>query len=150
MVLEKKEEYDALCSKHFFPSGPIERYKINTKVAHSDSWIQLNICNEDGECCTSQKFTNLEPASINYRNSDTTDPCNGFLMERGLPDGNGQTVEVDHFGTDGVILQDVSIHLVFRTYLVCEHPNNPTENIVLLAGAGVKLMLKCRTVIIVP
>ena len=97
--------------KHnIYRTGAIEDYrtkqanKIGADLCGSDSWMQLNICNFKGHCCTSQKLKNTKVGKLKTFPS-IDDPCRGLLFQKDDHVTSGQTVE--YFEPDGTELEYV-------------------------------------------
>ena len=140
-----------------FFTGHLTGYRVKTNSASDaemegpDSWIQLNICNAKGKCCSSQKLQETRRhQSTEYASDSAIDPCYGMILQKDRPNENGQYVEVEHFGPDGAKIEFINVDVDYKGRLQCTNPVGPGDAIILANGANEKLKLSCLTKIILP
>ena len=116
----------------------------HTGMTGIDSWIQFHICNQLGKCCTSKKLHEI-PAdgTPEYFGVSSGDPCHGLVMDKNIPSVTGQTVEIEHFGPDGVAFPYIVIWLPASTLIFCQEPG--AGHTILPDNTNRRVALTCET-----
>ena len=109
-----------------------------------DSWVQIHLCNKFGECCSSAELHDAAPLEYKSYIVTTADPCGTLVLDKSYPNSEGQSVEIEHFGPDGIIID--YIHIRFAgSYLACT--NTLGSDVTISLTAGDRMLLSCVTMI---
>ena len=138
------------CACPIFSVGVIESFAMRDDgtgyngMAGTDSWIQFHICNQHGQCCTSQQLHDI-PAdgSEKYFQVNSGDPCFGLVLSKNMDSATSQTIEIEHFGPDGVAMPYIVMWLPGWTLVFCQEPG--VGHIILPDNAGRRAQLSCET-----
>ena len=113
----------------------------------SDSWVQLHLCGQQGACCSSIEMRNFDRDAHRGYQVNANQPCYGMRFDtRSL---EGQPVELEHFGPDGINLRVLVVYMHEGSYLQCKG-EYPSVGIELPALDGSRrMLLDCRIVLLI-
>lgn len=136
--------------------GRIENFSLKidgstgADMAGSQSWIQFHLCNKMSECCTSKNLHDMALNGYEVYALAPTDPCGSLILDKVDPNGGGQSIEMEHFGPDGVHVVYVNIRVADNSQFHCRSASEgPANTFAFPDNARRRLTLNCRVEFVV-
>ena len=128
----------------------IKEVDVSGAGIDAPSGVRFHICDKHGQCCTTNDFSDTERGNFTTYDVDPGDPCSEIKLDKYHPMEDGQTFEIEHFGSDGTTMDFVSFYMDGKTSISCWDSTSLDEHLYLTGGAGTRINMFCMSEIEFP